>query len=165
MAFSAQPCAEIDLCDYLFLREISELDHNGLRLVLEEGTAGSEEISSKVGDTVITGGHRVESTDEGRLFEVVWQFYVAYSVRNESFVSHDEHELSVGEKFRIYTKSHFLDFIRSATFATNEYPGPIQHISVNCEDHIVDVVSTKEAEVKRIRPILSQTAISFEHLN
>ncbi len=83
------------------------------------------------------------------MFEVVWQHYVAYSVRNESFVSPDEYEVSVGRRFRVYSKSRFLDFIGCATFATDEYPGPVQHIGVNCEDHIVDVVSKMDPQVKR----------------
>ena len=149
MPFSTQPSAEIDSCDFLFLREIRELDHNGLRLVLEEGAAAPEVSSINVGETEITGVHRVESTDESRMFEVVWQRYVAYSVRNESFVSPDEYEVSVGRRFRVYSKSRFLDFIGCATFATDEYPGPVQHIGVNCEDHIVDVVSKMDPQVKR----------------
>jgi hypothetical protein len=152
MTFSAEICAELDSCDYLFLREATELDYHGLHLVVEEGIPSLEAVSIKVGGTEITGGHRVEATAESRLFDVVWQSYVAYSVRNESFVGRDEYEISVGRRLRIYSKSRFLDFIGSATFATDEYPGPLQHIGVYCENHIVDVVSTKEPQVRLIRP-------------
>ena len=154
MAVSTQPFAEIDSCDYLFLREITELDHNGLRLVLEEGVARLGTVSVKFGNTEITGLHPVESTEQSRLFEIVWQGYVAYSVRNESFVEPDEYESAAGGRLRIYSKSRFLDFIRTATLARYEYPGPIQHIGVNCEDHIVDVASTSEPQVRQIRPLL-----------
>ena len=156
---SIQPRAEIDLCDFLFLREITELDDNGLRLLLQEGTVALETVSVKVGGAEISGCHRIESTSESRLFEVVWQRYVAYAVRNESFVSPDEYEISVGSRFRVYSRSSFLDFVRSATFVTDDYPGPIQHIAVTCEDDIVDVVSTKEPTVKRLRPILPQADV------
>ncbi len=141
MIFPPEICAQLDSCDYLFLREITELDYHGLRLVIEEGIPSPEEVSIKIGGTEITGGHRVESTDESRLFEIVWQNYVAYSVRNESFVGPDEYEISVGARLRIYSKSRFLDFIGSATFAADEYPGPLRHIGVFCSNHIVDVVS------------------------
>jgi hypothetical protein len=107
---------EIDSCSFLFLREI------------EEGQAGPIPVSIEVGDTAITDCHAVSSTEQSRMFEVVWNRYVAYSVRNESFVAFDHSEVAHGSRFRVYSKSHFLDFVRSATFATEEYPGPRLHL-------------------------------------
>lgn len=112
MVFPTQSSAEIDSCNFLFLRQITELDHNGLRLVLEDGSARSDTTSIKVGNTEITGVHPVESTEYSRLFEIVWQSYLAYSVRNESFVEPDDYESAAGSRFRIYSKSRFLDFVR-----------------------------------------------------
>src|SRR5687768_18383807 len=109
MALSDQTCAEIDSCSYLLLREIAELDHNGVRLIIEEGQVSPEAMSIKVGSTEIKDGHSVESTDDSRLFELVWDYYVAYSVRNESFVTCDEHEKWTGRRLCFYSESHFLD--------------------------------------------------------
>src|ERR1700676_1545150 len=76
VGFLIQPCAEIDSCDFLFLKQISELDHNGLRLILEEAAANPETTSISVGNTQITDCHRVESTISSRIFEIVWDHYV-----------------------------------------------------------------------------------------
>jgi len=147
------PDPEIESCSYLFVLKIEELDHNGLRLMLAEGKASPIPESISVAGTLLSDLHRVTSTGETREFEVVWDLYVAYSVRNESYATFDENEVACGGRFRVYSKSRFLDFICAATFATDEYPGPMCHIGINCEDHIIDVVSTKEPRVKRLRPV------------
>src|ERR1700735_3064512 len=135
------PSVEIDSCDYLFLREITELEKGELRLAVFEGRAIAESVVVNIGGTQITDLHPVRPT--GKLFEITWRTYITYSVRNESYcaVSKDE-EIAVGKKFRIYSKSHFLDFVSRGTFATAEYPGSFQHYSVLCENHVIDVVST-----------------------
>jgi hypothetical protein len=152
MEFPTQPPAEIESCEFLWLTQIEELDHNGLRLVLEEGIANPEATSTTIGNITIGDCHRVEKTDSSRIFEVVWKLYVAYSIRNESYTQRDEYDMSNGRQFRIYSKSRYLDFIGHATFVSDGYPGPIQHIGIGCEDHIVDVVSTQGPLITRLRP-------------
>ena len=36
----------------------------------------------------------------------------------------------------------FLDYVARATFASNEYPGPLRHWCVGSENHVVDVVGS-----------------------
>jgi len=144
--------AEIDSCYSLLVREITEPKENSLRLMIEEAFVLPEEVTVAVGGTEITGGHPVRSVEGSRLFEIIWDFYVAYSVRNESYVARDESEEFLGRFARIYSKSHFLDYVSRATFARNEHPGPLQHIGLISECHIIDVVSTEPPRVKQIRP-------------
>jgi hypothetical protein len=143
------PSVEIDSCDYLFLREITELEKGELRLAVFEGRAIAESVVSNIGGTQITDLHPVRPT--GKLFEIIWKTYITYSVRNESYfaVSKDE-EIVVGKKFRIYSNSNFLDFVSRGTFATTEYPGPFQHYGVLCENHIIDVVSIDAPQIQRL---------------
>jgi hypothetical protein len=143
--------AEIDSCYSLFLREISEPKENSLRLLLEEAFVLPEEVTIAVGGTEITGGHPIRSIEGSRLFEIVWDFYVAYSVRNESYVNHDQSEVFSGRFARFYSKSHFLDYVSRATFACTEHPGPLQHIGFVAECHIIDVVSTGPPRVRQMR--------------
>jgi len=145
--------AEIDSCEYLFLRDIREPRHNSLRLLLEAGSASPEVSTVIIAGTPITGCHNVESNDQSPLFEVLWETYVAYSVRNESYVGLDApEEVSVGGHLRLYSRSRFLEYVSHATFACPEYPGPLQHVRINCEDHIIDVVSTALPRIRRTRP-------------
>jgi hypothetical protein len=144
---------EIDTCKWLYLRELGEPEENSLRLVIEEAKAdGTPEDIEVLPGKVIRGSRAIESDWTCRAFELVWTTYVAYSVRNESFCRLDKEERWEGRLLCVYTKSHFLDYVARATFATTDYPGPLRHWGVNCLNHIVDVVSTLEPQIRGINP-------------
>lgn len=144
---SNPPSIEIDACAFLWLREMGETSRQGLRLLVEEGRA-SPKINAIDLAGVTLEAHPVKPT--GQVFEITWNSYIAYCVRNESYcaVPADE-DLAVGKRFRIYRKSHFLNFIGCATVACTEYPGPFAHFGICCEDHVIDVISVDEPEIRR----------------
>lgn len=145
--------AEIDSCEYLFLRDIGEPRGGCLRLLVEAGSMSPQPFTVLIAGTSITGCHKVVPNDQSPLFEVLWEIYIAYSVRNESYVGADApEEVSVGSHMRLYSRSSFLEYVSHATFACPEYPGPLQHVRLNCECHIIDVVSTALPSIRRIRP-------------
>jgi hypothetical protein len=142
----------IDSCKWIFLREIGEPEENSLRLVIEEAKAdGPAENREILPGKVIRGTRAIESDASCRAFELVWPSYVSYSVRNESFCTLDKEGVWEGRLFCRYSKSHFLDYVARATFASADYPGPLRHWGVNCLNHIVDVVSTAEPRVWEIK--------------
>jgi hypothetical protein len=141
--------AAINACSSLFLSEIQELDYNGLRLVVREGLPTGEAGPLQVGDAVISGGTRIEVTEESQTFELTWSRYVVYSVLNESFASVDEEERYEGNRFRVYVKSRFIDYVLLASFACTDYPGPTQHYAVVCENHVVNVISVVQPPIQR----------------
>jgi hypothetical protein len=144
---------EIDDCRWIYLRELGEPEENALRLVIEEAKAdGPPEDIEVLPGKVISGTLAIESDDSCRVFELVWPTYVCYSVRNESFCTMDKAEAWEGRLFCLYSKSHFLDYVSRATFASADYPGPLRHWGVNCLNHIIDVVSVSEPKVRRVRP-------------
>ena len=150
---------ELNSCEYLFLRTISEPADNQLRLIIAEASPGGEvsvETRNALGlpDTLLRDARVIESTAGDRLFELTWSSYIAYSVRDESFVSADDYEiLESGRLVCLYAKSHFLDYISKATFASAVYPGPYRHIGINCQNHIVDVISTADPEIRQLRQL------------
>jgi hypothetical protein len=116
----------IDACKYLYLRQCWEPEENTLRLVVEEAKAdGPPEDLEVLPGKVIRGTVAIESDPSCQVFEVVWPSYVAYGVRNESFTSWDDAEAFEGRHFRVYSKSHFRDYVARGTFASDEYPGPL----------------------------------------
>ena len=143
--------AELDTCASLYLREIAEPAQNSLRLLIEEAFVMSEEVTVKFAGAEITNCHPVKPTPSSRLFEIVWDNYVVYSVANESYSTRNESEEFSGRFARLYAKSYFLDYVSRATLATEEYPGRMRHIQVVCECHIVDVVSTEFPRVSQLR--------------
>lgn len=153
MEVSYELLIDIDSCEYLYLREISEPADNELRLLIEE--AGTRLESSSL-DLKVTGVEfsnlsPIESSDESRLFEVTWETYIAYSVRNESFAKIDPYEEHEGTRACLYSKSRFLDYVANATFASEDYPGPFRHIGINCLNHIIDVISTSVPTIRDLR--------------
>jgi hypothetical protein len=69
--------AALNVCNYLFLADIQELDHNGLRLVVREGRPAGAAEPLFIGGTEISGGTRIDVTQESAAFELVWKRYVA----------------------------------------------------------------------------------------
>lgn len=149
-----QICDAINTCQYMFLRECAELEENMLRLVIEEARAdGAPQDIEILPGKVISDLVPIESDASCQLFELVWPSYVAYCVRNESFTSWDDSEVFKGRHFRLYSKSHFRDYVARGTFASDDYPGPLKHWCVVCERHLVDVVGCAEPALRRLRQV------------
>ena len=142
---------QINRHTYLFLTEIGEPEDNVLRLVIEEARASGEPEEMKIGDVTLSGARPITSDDSCHAYEVVFGSYVAYSVRNESYTPEDKSEEFTGKLFRVYSKSRFRDYLSVATFATDEYPGKLNHYEIVCENHIVDVASVGEPEISILR--------------
>lgn len=144
------PAEELDSCSFLSLADIHEPEENSLRLVVEEGLVLDREESLEINGVVLTGIRPIEVTDESRRFEVIWDTYVSYAVRNESYCRWDDSEEWHGECLRVYSKSKFLEFVAAGTFADEHYPGPFKHYEIVCGNHIVDVASESEPVVRRL---------------
>ncbi len=143
---------QIDSCDCLFLVDISEPEANSLRLVLEEARASGPEQTLQVGDGTLEGVRRIEHGEECRVFELYWASYIAYSVLNESFVKREDNAEFEGRLFRCYSRSAYLDYLRLTSTANEQWPGPFKHYGLGCSDHIVDIASLSEPEIKLLKP-------------
>ncbi len=142
---------KINAHECLYLTGIGESEENKLILVIEEAKASGPVEDVKVGDTVIGGGQAIQSTDDCAAYKVLFEDYIGYSVLNELFISGDDSEEFEGRLFCVYTKSHFLNYISKASFATEEYPGPFRHYRFSCLNDVVDVTSMNEPKIKQIR--------------
>jgi hypothetical protein len=130
---------------YLYLVEMTEPADNMLKLQLAEAAAApSEDIS--IGEIKLKGSQLVVTADCA-IYEVTFHNYIAYSVRNESYTTRDEEEQFEGRLFCMYTRSKFLDYVRTSTFASDEFPGPFKHFGFNCLNHIIDVASMESPEI------------------
>ena len=144
----------------LFLVEIGETEEKAtVRVVLCEGeksepakdvamfglTESAKEESAAFGK-IFKGSRLITPT--GPTYELVFRGYIGYSVTNESYSKNLESEKYVGNVFRVYSQSCFLDYIKASTIATKEYPGEYTHYCLVCCDHIIDVVSTEKPVIK-----------------
>ena len=142
---------QLDKCKWLFLREISEPEDNSLRLLIEEARASDVSENMTIDNVTLQGLRKIEHDDSCRTFEVTWDTYICYSVVNESYVNSDKPGTYTGQRVRSYSESPFLEYIRNATFASADYPGPYKHIAVLCENHIVEVAATVEPCVRLVK--------------
>lgn len=143
---------QIDKHEYLYLTEIGEPDVNVLRIVIEEAQTSRDETRTlQFGSRKISDLRPIVSGDTCLRYEIVFGSYVSYCVRNESYVVLDQSEVFTGRLFNIYSRSHFLDYVRAATIASEDYPGKFIHYGINCLDHILDVVSVDEPAINLLR--------------
>ena len=142
---------------YLDLLEIGETDEWDFRLVIAEaGTiedslpvTPDEEPNDKI-RKLLNESKPIEVTESSKLYEVVFNDYITYSVTNESHANAGENEKFEGKLVRIYSKSAFLDYVANNTFATSDYPGPFKHYGFCCLNHIIDIASVEPPTVKLI---------------
>ena len=139
---------QIDQLKYVFLTDIGEPEANTLRVVIHEGRVTDETETIEVGAAKITDVHPIVWDETSRAYEITFPNYVAYAVVNESFANVDKYEEYTGQFFRIYSKSHFLDYVGVATFASDDYPGKSTHYEIPCLDHIVEVICVGEPRIR-----------------
>ncbi len=137
--------------DSNFLIDLREAAHNALHVQVAEGRAVRSPKSIKVAGTEIPDCTAIEITDESRVFEIVWNSYVGYSVLNESYATPSDEERSEGNRFRIYSKSRFMQFMLESSFACDDHPGQTRHYRIGAEDHILHVLSVVPPAVRRVR--------------
>lgn len=150
MADDPNAIAEIDHCSFLFLIDLREGPRNSLHVQVAEGRPAGPPKSIKVAGTEISDCTAIEITDDSRVFEIIWKSYVGYSVLNESYATPSAEERGEGNRFRIYSKSRFIQHMSDATFAGDDYPGPTRHYFVGCEDQILHVLSVDPPTVRRM---------------
>jgi hypothetical protein len=140
---------EINRAECLFLVSIGEFTVNRLRCVVQEGrTTGAPESIEVAGAEIKNVQPVLPYVDSA--WELLFEKYVAYSVRNESYTRKDVDEVWEGYLLRRYSKSKFLDYVRSSTFASDEFPGKLHHYELVCTDQIIDVVTVQPPAILHI---------------
>jgi hypothetical protein len=141
---------------YLYLRELSEPRDNSLRIVAEEAvlgrpTSGSDQANLPELAEIMKDGWLIESNEACRTFELSWTLYVAYLVTEECVGScggYDD-ETYVGQVFRVYSESHFLNHLARDTGGHTE---AVRHYKLTCLNHLVDVAAYAPPEIRLLEP-------------
>jgi hypothetical protein len=115
-----------------YLEEIGEPADNTLRLVvIEAAPRGAVSRSPLFGKV-----QEIAPGPDSRRLELVWDTYIAYAVRNESFVLGDPRAVPV--KLREIQDSPFLSFVTANTVGVD---GELRHWELTCLNHVIDVAS------------------------
>jgi hypothetical protein len=146
----------LNQAQYLYLNCISEPRDNSVRIVVDEATdRPAPESMKSAGDGVsknVTSFGAIRSTGKCKRFELLWDLYVAYLVREEAAGSMGRYddEVSEGGLFRVFTKSHFLDHISRDT---GGHTRPVLHFRIACLNHLIDVASCDPPKLKLLGTI------------
>lgn len=127
--------ADIDSIPYLDALSISERERH-LRL----------EVSGKDIDE-----------EDSRLFEIVWPSYLVYQVLDESYADSDDYDEYQGRRFVRYSKSRYLDFVKSTPliqFERAEFDcnGALAHWGLHFLNHTINVISNDEPQIRELEP-------------
>jgi hypothetical protein len=133
----------------LYVTHLSEPAENELRIVVTEGVLGKQAAIEFAGHD-LGEGRPIEITNESRSFEIKWDSYVAYAVRNESYWKEEDGELPLGDHLYRRYASAFERYVTETTFADDEYPGPLEHWSLDTLNHIVDVIGVDAPRVTKL---------------
>jgi hypothetical protein len=88
----------------------------------------------------------IESEASSRLFEIVYDEYISYTVSNETYGRYPEPpEVFTGKLFRIFSWSYLLEMTRMTSYASDDHPGPgpLEHHEIACLNHVIDVITTR----------------------
>lgn len=139
-----------------FLCEIKEAVDNELHILICNSEVNNDRKAvNSSGNQVLNGilenCNLIEPTLD-RKYEIVFENYIIYQVRNESYCSIDSSEICTGKYLRIFEKSKLLDYLFVSTdvmqFENGEfYPYQWRHFGIYTLNHIIDVVSHIEPNV------------------
>ena len=139
---------ELNDCEYLLAHSIREIEELTLELVVTEAKPQAPILAPQAEgpvEALLVGGRPIESDSTCRYFKLIFDRtnMVSYTVLNESYGAYPEApEEFTGKLFRVFSRSHLLDFTKRTTYASDEYPGVLQHYEVACLNHVVDVICT-----------------------
>lgn len=145
-----------------FMLSLSEGEDNQLTMRISPSYAGEkrgvtedEEPSSAIRSLLNTS--RPLLPDEERVYEITFDNYIFYQVRNESYCSGDPNERFSGRFLRVYEKSALLERIGEFSDAQmledgTYYPGKWTHYEIVTQNHIVGVISVDEPIVNISSP-------------
>ena len=136
---------------YLYLTGASEPKDNALKLVIAEAKLSDSRECIRIGSLELEDTAPIVVADTSSIYEIVFDQYIAFSIRNESYSQIDEEEEFEGRLACVYSKSKFLDYVRASTIASDDYPGPFKHYGFNCLNHIVDIVSATPPKIVELR--------------
>ena len=143
-----------------FLLSLSDDQNLTLKVVIafpKDGEAGSnlesfpEDLRGKV-EGLLAKSIPV-SADMSQVYEIVFEHYILYQMRNESYTSWDEYEVRKGNYLILFEKSRLLDYYEDVIFNFDSEEikkTQRKHYGIYTENHILDIISNEPPKIRRI---------------
>lgn len=90
--------------------------------------------------------------NEKCLFEICFDNYIIYQIRNESFCSYDPNEIRHGKHLVVFEKSKMLSHLDEITDVQqfddgSYYPDKWTHYGIYTQNHVIDVISHRQPAI------------------
>ena len=136
-----------------FLRELREAEENQLHITIC-GAVTALEAAHPTGNGAVDAvlAHCTPLLpDTAETMEIVFEDYVLYQVRNESFCSYDPQEIGAGKYLAVFEKSKLLDYLTVTVDAglLSLCDAPWKHYRISTQNQIIDVIAQEEPKVYR----------------
>ncbi len=123
-----------------------------LKIVVIEGSIGTNAEDLKIGDTVLRDVHPIQTTETSKHFLIQFSQFVAWQVLDESFSNFDEYEIRDDDSFLcILERSKYLDYVNANHGWYIDMFGSAKHYRVWTENEVIDVVSCKEPTIELVK--------------
>lgn len=156
----------INECTYLFATDVREIEELTLGLTIVEAKAQApitaEEATGPLA-LLKVGGRPIEEDETCRLFQLLFDrnHMISYTVLNESYGKYPEPpELFAGKLFRVFSRSHLLEFTERTTYASGGHPGVLMHFEIACLNHVIDVICTAPPKIAVGKQKTSPTVVN-----
>ena len=137
-----------------FLARLEEGEDNKLTVTISLSTKG--EVGENIPDNEkgvikrLLEKAKPVYPDNENTYEIYFENYVMYQVRNESFAAFDKDEVRRGNRLIIFEKSKLLDYVKTVVWADEKYFGGYKHYGIYTENQIIDVISQVEPTIKKL---------------
>lgn len=142
-----------------FLVSLSDGPDNELRIVIAPAVvgvagAGPGDTGSGILNDILSKCRPIEP-DKATLYEIYFENYIIYQVKNESYAAYDPDEILSGQYLAVVEKSKFLDSIDETTNAFQLdngtfFPGEWKQYSIYTQNHVIEIISHCPPKVTKI---------------
>ena len=139
-----------------FLLSLSDDQDLTLRVVIafpKDGEAGTDPESLNEKVKVLLDKCVPVGADMDQVYEIVFENYILYQMRNESYTSWDEYEVRKGRYLIVFERSRLLDYYEDAIFdfdSEETRKTQRKHYGIYTENHILDIISNEPPKIRRI---------------
>ena len=137
-----------------YILNINDNIDNVLKIIVSlpySGEKGSEasNTGNKYLDEILKKAYPV-LIDYNEIYEIVFENYIMYQIRNESFVNPDENTKISGKYFVIIKNSSYLKMVKNITFYNDIFDDKYIHYGIFSWNHVVDIISAKEPKIAKL---------------
>ena len=137
-----------------YILKICDSTNNILKIIVTLpllGEKGSEvtNTGNKELDEILKESYPV-LINYNEIYEIVFENYIMYQIRNESFANPDENTKISGKYFVIIKNSSYLKMVKSITFYYDMFGDRYTHYGILSWNHVVDIISAEKPKIRKL---------------